>query len=304
MIKTLSNFYKILTVTIFIFLTGYVTAQDIDGGASREYSGDLTKAETITWLKQKFSNSFTTTSENVKNIKFISLDECMLIMQFDLHSTTYRLDLPTNITTVATGGDLDYGSARPVKMYATIEDREDDYYNFSIFLRLKNDNELRRGIEKNMKHLASFCTGTSSTTTKSSVKNFTTISNDILDKEVTTTEGAFDWLEAFFATAMEAKSEPVSDIVLEDTDECSITVSYKWNGTAYFKVFPTDIKSILSDGTLFYSSAVVYDRIASKEFEPNYYSSSTCLGFNTKYQKYFDDCIKYMKIVGEDCDDY
>ena len=122
------------------------------------------KQQTITWLKDKLSNTIAG-DDYTTSLKLISFDDCNLVYEYtNLVGRKYQETIPTSIESIDQYNRFTYGKKSCIsKSFAFgIIQKEDEitYKDFSFLKINSKDEYLISNIECAIKHLADFCNGT------------------------------------------------------------------------------------------------------------------------------------------------
>jgi hypothetical protein len=134
----------------------------------------FTKAQTITWLMDKMNN-YVEGGQFDKDFK-ISLDECKMVITYSGLTRKYEEVIPTNIKSISKYGGFQYESNVASIRSLSTGDEEKKYRAFTSVGISTRDEEVVENIECAMKHLASFCSNTSSINTNNN--HYTAVSQE------------------------------------------------------------------------------------------------------------------------------
>lgn len=129
----------------------------------------FTKDQTIQWLKTKLEE-YMYAGQYGSNIKIVTLNSCSLVVTYKGLVRSYEETLPTAIKAINKYGKFEYES-NSAAIRTTTPDLLDDgkkrygKYSSDIVISTK-DEEVMDNIQCAFKHLATFCNGTATTTTK------------------------------------------------------------------------------------------------------------------------------------------
>lgn len=129
----------------------------------------FTKDQTIQWLKTKLEE-YMYAGQYGSNMKIVTLNSCSLVVTYKGLVRSYEETLPTAIKAINKYGKFEYEN-NSAAIRTTTPDLLDDgkkshgKYSSDIVISTK-DEEVMDNIQCAFKHLATFCNGTATTTTK------------------------------------------------------------------------------------------------------------------------------------------
>ena len=123
-----------------------------------------TKEETIAWLKEKLSTFMTSTnteSSEIKNPKLVNINECEIVLSYEIKSMSSEKNWYVGVFTFPTMGCQIENDGQIIFQNNVVKHtllNRDYFYSEVKFISIDNrEDKIYERIQKAMAHLATFC---------------------------------------------------------------------------------------------------------------------------------------------------